>query len=289
MRATRHDHPAMRLRLDAPAKLNLHLEILSRRADGFHELETVFQALELADEVEVEVHPGGSGIALLCDDPGIPADRGNLVWRAAELFCADGAVGEVGVRIALTKRIPHGAGLGGGSSDAAAVLRALHRLIPGGRSPTALAAMAAELGSDVPFFLRGGTQLGYGRGEILQPLPTPACRAVTVLMPEGVVLPTPAVFRALTEDERGPRAARGAAWFRQALSADDSFTALLHNRLTAAAVRLCPAVGGLLEWLRNQGIPHLMSGSGAACFALAHVDPPPGVRAWRTHFRPAHD
>lgn len=279
----------MRLRLDAPAKLNLHLEILSRRADGFHELETVFQALELADEVEVEVHPGGSGIALTCDDPGIPSDSGNLAWRAAEAFCADGVAGEVAVRIALAKRIPHGAGLGGGSSDAAAVLRALHRLLPGVRSPAALAVMAAELGSDVPFFLRGGTQLGHGRGEILQPLPAPARRAVTVLMPERVVLPTPAVFRALSESERGPRPPRGAAWFRQALADDGGFVALLHNRLTAPAVRLCPAVGELLEWLRNQGIPHLMSGSGAACFALAHVDPPPGVRAWRTHFRPAHD
>ena len=287
MRTTRYDH-FMRIKLDAPAKLNLHLEVLSRRADGFHELETVFQALELADDVEVEVRPGGSGITLVCDDPGIPADCGNLAWRAAEIFCADDAVGSVGIHIVLTKRIPHGAGLGGGSSDAAAVLRALAQLLPTGRSLGELHALAGALGSDVPFFLRGGIQLGHGRGELLEPLPAlPPCD-VTVLMPEGVVLPTPAVFRALTDDERGPRPARGGAWFRHAMEADGTLVALLHNRLTAPAVRLCPAVGGLLRWLENQGVPHLMSGSGAACFALGHLDPPAGVRAWRTHFRPAH-
>lgn len=287
MRATRYGHH-MRIQLDAPAKLNLHLEVLSRRADGFHELETLFQALELADGVEIEVRPGGSGISLSCDDPGIPADRGNLAWRAAEVFCAGGATGPVGIHIVLNKRIPHGAGLGGGSSDAATVLRALAHLLPGNRSPSELHALAAELGSDVPFFLRGGTQLGHGRGELLEPLPDlPPC-AVTVLMPDQVVLPTPAVFRALTESERGPRPARGGAWFRQATAAAGELAALLHNRLTAPAVRLCPAVGALLGWLEARGVPHLMSGSGAACFALGHLDPPAGVRAWRTHFRRAH-
>lgn len=278
----------MRIKLDAPAKLNLHLEILLRRADGYHELETVFQALELADEVELEVRPGMFGITLVCNEPGIPTDHGNLAWRAAESFCADGVAGAIGIHIILTKRIPHGAGLGGGSSDAAAVLRALAQVLPGVRSPSELHALATELGSDVPFFLRGGIQLGYGRGERLEPLPALPPRDVTVLMPEDVVLPTPAVFRALTDPERGPRLARGSAWFHQALAADGSIVALLHNRLTAPAVRLCPAVGELLSWLEKQGVPHLMSGSGAACFALGHLDPPPGVRAWRTRFRAAH-
>ena len=278
----------MRIKLDAPAKLNLHLEVLSRRADGFHELETVFQALELADDVEVEVRPGASGITLRCDDSSIPADRGNLAWRAAEVFCADGVAESVGIHIVLTKWIPHGAGLGGGSSDAAAVLRALALLLPGSRSPSELHALAAALGSDVPFFLRGGTQVGHGRGELLEPLPDLPPESVTVLMPDGVALPTPAVFRALTDSERGPRPARGGDWFRQAMAADGALAALLHNRLTAPAVRLCPAVGELLSWLEARGVPHLMSGSGAACFALGHLDPPLGVRVWRTHFRRAH-
>jgi 4-diphosphocytidyl-2-C-methyl-D-erythritol kinase len=278
----------MRITLAAPAKLNLHLEVLARRPDGFHELETVFQALALADEVEVELRPGAAGIALRCDDPGIPAGRANLAWRAAEAFCADGVGDGIGIAIALAKRIPHGAGLGGGSSDAATVLRALARLLPGRRTPADLQALAARLGSDVPFFLRGGLQLGHGRGEVLEPLPDLPPRPVTVLMPEAVTLPTPAVFAALTDDERGPRPPRGGAWFRQALAADGGVVALLHNRLTAPAVRLCPAVGVLLRWLGTRGVPHLMSGSGAACFALGHLDPPPGVRAWRTRSLPAH-
>lgn len=266
----------------APAKLNLHLEILGRRPDGFHELETIFQTIALADQVTVTVG-AGSGITLRCDDRTLPTDRGNLAWRAAEAFCG-GIPGDQAVDIHLAKRIPHGAGLGGGSSDAAAVLIALDRLLPGRHDAPALATLAAGLGSDVPFFLVGGTALGHGRGERLTPLASLPRLPVTVLMPDAQVS-TPAAYGALTEAERGPRAGHDAAWWNDRLRRA-GVAAVLHNRLAAPAVRLCPAVGDLLAWLAAQEAPHLMSGSGAACFALAHLDPPAATRAWQTWFIP---
>ena len=180
--------------------------------------------------------------------------------------------------------MPHGAGLGGGSSDAAATLRLLAHLLPGWHDSASLHRIAEGLGSDVPFFLVAGTALGEGRGEILTPLADAPSMPVTVLMPSAH-LPTPAVFGGLTDEERGPRTERGADWWRRHLAGDD-WSQILHNRLTAAAVRLCPAVGALLAHLRRQGVPCLMSGSGAACFALAPCEPPPGVTAWRTSFVP---
>ena len=268
--------PATRspIRLPAPAKINLHLEILGRRPDGFHALETVFQTLELADDLEIGVEPG-EGVRLTCSDPTIPADASNLAWKAAAAVQARRP--ELGrVAIALDKRIPHGAGLGGGSSDAASVLLALNRLLERPLAGPELAAIAVGLGSDVPFFLLGGTAHATGRGEELTALPALPRTPVTVLMP-AAMLPTPTVFRALTDAERGPRAPRGAAWAAAASPAE-----LLHNRLTGPAARLCPEVAELLAWLASHGVPHLLSGSGAACFALADVDPPPGVRAFHT-------
>ncbi len=273
------------MRVSAPAKINLHLEVLGQRGDGFHGLETVFQTLALSDELEVELTPGGEGITLTCSDSSIPADASNLAWKAAAAVLAR-RPGSGSVTVRLTKHIPHGAGLGGGSSDAAAVLLALNAQLRTHHStaltPAELAAIALELGSDVPFFLRGGTAHATGRGEELTALPDLPPTVVTLLMPP-VQLPTPAVFRALTADERGPRAARGATWAAALVATP---TLLLHNRLTAAAERCCPAVGELLAWLRTQNVPHLMSGSGAACFVLGDVDPPPGIRVWRTTTSP---
>lgn len=268
--------PATRspIRLPAPAKINLHLEILGRRPDGFHALETVFQTLELADILEVGVEPG-EGVRLACSDPTIPADASNLVWKAAVAVQAR-RPGLGRVVIALDKRIPHGAGLGGGSSDAASTLLALNRLLEEPLTGAELAEIALVLGSDVPFFLVGGTAHATGRGEELTALPPLPRTPVTVLMP-AAMLPTPTVFRALTDAERGPRAPRGAAWAAAAVPVQ-----LLHNRLTGPAARLCPQVAELLAWLGARGVPHLLSGSGAACFALADIDPPPGVRAFRT-------
>lgn len=268
----------------AHAKLNLHLEILGRRPDGFHELETIFQTIALHDLVTVTTRDGG-GITLTCDDPSLPCDQRNLAWRAAEAFLSGApmkidALKKISIDLQLEKRIPHGAGLGGGSSDAAAVLTALDRLLPGYHDAASLSALAAQLGSDVPFFLLGGTVLGHGRGERLTRLSSLPRQPVTVLMPDAQVS-TPAAYGALTDGERGPRPAHDGAWWEARLQ-HEGVAAVLHNRLTAPAVRLCPAVGRLLGWLMDQGVPHLMSGSGAACFALTHLEPPAGVRGWKT-------
>ncbi len=263
------------MRVLAPAKINLYLDVLGRRDDGFHQLETVFQTLDLADELVVQLVPGIPRISLTCSDPTIPADANNLAWRAAAAVLAKRPQAG-GAAITLHKRIPHGAGLGGGSSDAASVLLALNAQLPMPLTDDELALIALDLGSDVPFFLLGGTAYATGRGEILTALPPVPPTAVTVLMPDAY-LPTPSVFKALTEAERGPRSGRGLTWVRS-----QSPAALLHNRLTAAASRLCPPLVALLTWLRELGVPHLMSGSGAACFALTHLVPPPGVRSWQT-------
>ncbi len=266
--------------VSAPAKVNLHLEILGRRGDGFHALETVFQTLELADEVTVELS-SGAGITLSCDDPTLPTDAGNLAWRAAAAFARRCPV--VGrCHVHLRKRVPAGAGLGGGSSDAAAVLRVLAGLVPA--PPAAeLCAIAAELGSDVPFFLTGGTAHALGRGEIVTALPDLPRLPLTVLKPPPP-LPTPAVYAALSDEERGPRPALGVEHFRARCAAGE--VGPLHNRLDRSARRLEPQVDRLLAWLAERGAPALLSGSGSACFVLAHVDPPPGVQAWRTWTRP---
>jgi len=266
----------MHLTLSAPAKVNLYLEVLGRRPDGFHALETIFQTLDLADEVSVTVS-AGSGVALQCIAPGVPADATNLAWRAAAAYLAERPLGHVD--LTLIKRIPHGAGLGGGSSDAAAVLRALAQLDAQPLPAARLHAIAAELGSDVPFFLLGGTALAHGRGEVLTPLPPAPATSVTVLMP-AAHLPTPAVFTALTDAERGPRPAQGRILAERLATGHIP----LFNRLTGPARRLCPAAAALLDHLATTGLPHLLSGSGASCFVLGEIEPPPGVRAYRTRF-----
>ncbi len=266
----------------APAKINLALEILGRRGDGFHQLETVFQTLEFGDRVTVSVDDHAGPISLTCSDPTLPADSGNLAWKAAEAVRL--RVPDLGaIDLILEKHLPHGAGLGGGSSDAATVLRALARL-DARVAALDLHEIASALGSDVPFFLIGGTAHATGRGEVLSPLPDAPASNVTVLMPR-TVLPTPAVYRELTAAERGPRDARGAdVW--TALLATTPIATLAHNRLTAPARRLCPPLANLLDWLAANRIPHIMCGSGAACAAFAHIAPPEGIRAWRTSFRP---
>lgn len=265
------------LREAAHAKLNLYLEILGRRDDGFHAIETVFQTIALHDMVTLAVEPG-DGIALTCDDAALPGDASNLAWRAAAAYrTAQPLPGRIVIH--LEKRIPAGAGLGGGSADAAAVLRALDRHAPRPLGPTALERIAATLGSDIAFLVRGGTAHATGRGEELTWLPDLPPTALTLLMPEGAHCATPAVYRALTDAERGPRQPRGPTAF----AAPPTW---LHNRLAAPACRICPAVGALLRHLAGLGVPHLMTGSGAACFALGEVAPPPGVRAWRTAFVP---
>jgi len=158
--------------VQAHAKVNLVLRVLARRADGFHDIETLMVPISLADELDVSIFPG-TGIEVQCDDPDVPTDAGNLVWRAAEVFARQTGL-TFRTKIELRKRIPHGAGLAGGSSDAAAVLRALDALHHTELGHETLERLAAEIGSDIPFFIRSQPSWCRGRGEILEganPLP----------------------------------------------------------------------------------------------------------------------
>jgi len=158
-------HP---LRVWCPAKINLVLRVLDRRADGYHELETVFQAVDLWDGLAI--YPAAA-LGLECDDPGLPVDEGNLVLRAARLLRERHATGSPGGRLVLHKAIPVEAGLGGGSSDAAGALVLCNRHWELRLDRSELTTLAAELGADVPYFLTGGTALGRGRGDRVEPLP----------------------------------------------------------------------------------------------------------------------
>jgi 4-diphosphocytidyl-2-C-methyl-D-erythritol kinase len=166
--AGRGGHLSRRMTIDAPAKVNLTLRVLGRRPDGFHDIETLMAPLDLADRLEVELKDT-PGLEFSCSDPSLPTDGSNLVCKAVKAFAA--ATGrEFGVRIHLEKRIPHGAGLGGGSSDAAAVLKVLNELLGAGLSTEDLEKIAASIGSDVAFFIRGVPAICRGRGERVEPV-----------------------------------------------------------------------------------------------------------------------
>jgi 4-diphosphocytidyl-2-C-methyl-D-erythritol kinase len=252
------------------AKLNFHLEVAGRRADGFHELRTLFQTIDLADTLEIERTRSGR-IELTVTGADRPADPSNLAWRAADRYlAARGEPGE-GVRIALHKAIPAGGGLGGGSANAATVLLALEQL--GGRAvdPEWRLATARALGADVPFFLVGGTALATGRGDVVTPLPDPPGGALELWIavpPWG--LPTGGVFAGW----RPPAAGERAPWppFARLLAggAPPPLAGLVgENDLEAAAFALRPELGDMYTSLARSGARRVrMSGSGSTLFAL---------------------
>ena len=178
--------------LSAPAKLNLTLDILRRREDGYHDLQMVMQTVSLCDTVTVRTGTGG-GMSVATDRPDLPGGPKNLAWKAAKVFYAVAGLSNAGTEIFLEKRIPMEAGMAGGSADAAAVLRALRTLLRPELPDTALETMAARVGSDVPFCVRGGTALAEGRGEMLTVLPPmPECH-ILLCKPEFGIS-TPALF-----------------------------------------------------------------------------------------------
>jgi 4-diphosphocytidyl-2-C-methyl-D-erythritol kinase len=166
--------------LESPAKINLFLEVLGIREDGFHEIDTLFQTVSLSDTVVVALAGGAPGVAVESDDPGLPRGEENLAGRAARALLDAAGRSDVGVRIRITKRIPAAAGLGGGSGDAATTLVALNRLLGLAWSAERLEEIGAAVGSDVPFLVRGGAARGQGRGERLTRLPS--LEPVTILL-----------------------------------------------------------------------------------------------------------
>ena len=165
------------------AKLNLTLDVLGKRPDGYHDLKSVMQTVSIRDDVEIDIGTGKPW-TLECSMEGIPTDERNLAWKAAEVYCEQIGKNPDGISIRITKRIPSGAGMGGGSADAAAVLRALNRHYGEPLSILALAELGARIGSDVPFCTLGGTAMVEGRGERLRRLPDMPDCVFVVCKPE---------------------------------------------------------------------------------------------------------
>ena len=179
------------------AKLNLTLDVLGKREDGYHDLQSVMQTISIRDDIEIDVGTGKPW-KLLCSAEGIPTDEKNLAWKAAKVYCDAMKKDPDGLEIRITKRIPSGAGMGGGSADAAAVLRALNRHYGEPLSIFALAELGAQVGSDVPFCVLCGTAMVEGRGERLRKLPDmPECIFV-VCKPEFSVS-TPELYKKIDE------------------------------------------------------------------------------------------
>ena len=173
----------------AYAKVNLTLDVLGKRDDGYHDIKTVMQTISLRDDIEIDVGTGKPWV-LKCDKEGVPCDETNLAWKAAKLYCEVTGVDLGGIEIRITKRIPSQAGLGGGSADAAAVLRALNEHCGAPLSIGALAELGGQIGSDIPFCVIGGTCMCEGRGERLRKLPNmPECIFVVCKPDFGVSTP----------------------------------------------------------------------------------------------------
>ena len=256
------------IRLLAPAKVNLSLRILGRRQDGFHEIESLVQKISIYDRISISERTN-QGIGLTCSDPSLPTGPDNLAHRAAQLFIESSGIREKGISIHLDKVIPHGAGLGGGSSDAATVLMGLNTLFKLSWTREQLTELGQEIGSDVPLFLYPSPALVSGRGEIVKSSPI-LLNAVFVVVFPGFSVSTQwaySNFRLTKEPDKYTisglyRTARGEL-------PPDQWQTLLVNDLEEAVTTRHPEIGRCKEDLLRAGAcASLMSGSGSAVFGL---------------------
>jgi len=265
------------LRILAPAKVNLSLRIIGRRPDGYHLLDSLMAPVSLYDEITVEVMSDRRGITVDCDDPTIPCDETNLAYKAAALLCREANL-QVGVALSLRKHIPAGAGLGGGSSNAASVLKSLNTLFSLGLTEDRLCALATRLGADVPFFIPCRPMQVGGIGEVLTEVPLSSVRWLVIVVPPfGVstpwayqrfdeLFPTPPHPGALPQGEGGPLI----AWLMSRQAAGQWLPAdLLVNDLEKSVLPQYPLIGQLKDHLLHLGAEGaLMSGSGSAVFGV---------------------
>lgn len=251
----------------AYAKVNLTLDVLGKRPDGYHDLRSIMQTISLRDDIEIDVGTGKPWV-LRCDKEGIPCDERNLAWKAAKLYCDTMGKDPDGLEIRITKRIPSQAGLGGGSADAAAVLRALNRHYGEPLSILALAELGTQVGSDVPFCVVGGTVMCEGRGERMRKLPDmPDC--IFVVVKPDFSISTPELYRVIDEREIAKRPDH------QAME-----SGLLAGDLSKVAQNVCnvfdpvvteehPELNYLKSIFYNYGsIGHQMTGSGSAVYCM---------------------
>ena len=249
--------------VSAFAKLNLTLEVLGRRDDGYHEVRTVMQAVDLADQLEISSAPN---LRVECDEPALNGES-NLVWQAAQALARHGGRAPQ-AHILITKVIPAGMGLGGGSSDAAAALLALNRLWKLDHPLAELSRIAATLGADVPYFLQGGTALAKGRGEIVEPIRSMPATGVTLICPKDTLDgKTARLYGELTPSHYGD-----GGMTRQMvenLQAGRSVEGLLHNVFEKVAFRMFPTLENLYRLTEQiTGRPPHLSGAGPALFCL---------------------
>lgn len=252
--------------LPAFAKINLDLRVLGTRPDGFHDLKTVFQSLMLFDNVTVSARRGP--LTITCDEPDIPTDRRNLVWKAASLLHRT-ATGKVSaprdIAIDLRKRIPVEAGLGGGSANAAMTLLALNQLWKLEFDLATLSRIGTRLGADVPYFLVGGTALGLGRGDDIYPLADMPSVHVVILRP-GFGVSTADAYGWFDQEPRRPNKEPHP---RRVPAGWPAWSATLRNDLEVPVVKHHPAIGRIRQSLIDAGASFAaMSGSGSAVFGL---------------------
>jgi 4-diphosphocytidyl-2-C-methyl-D-erythritol kinase len=260
------------LQLIAAAKVNLTLEVLRRRDDGYHEVATVMQTIDLADRVWLTLGPDIELVVTGPADSGVPDDRQmNLAHRAARLLQEEAGAPDRGARIELEKHIPAGAGLGGGSSDAAAVLRGLNHLWALGIDTPALSKLAACLGSDVPFFLRGGTALATGHGEVVEPLPDlPATDLTLFVLDADVADKTRRMYASLSDEDftDGERTHEVVKAIRASSTLEPGS---FYNAFDRRVATVAPEAADAMQRCRDAGLPVTLCGAGPSFFSSRYV------------------
>ncbi len=246
------------MQLLAPAKINLSFEIKGPRSDGYHEIETLMAPVSLADRLTFQRREDGE-IRFSCDDPSLPAGSDNLVVRAANLFREATGITS-GIAIGLEKRIPHGAGLGGGSSDAASTLLGLREIFGARLEQGDLLRLAARIGSDVPFFIVQSAAICRGRGEVVSPISLASSPRVLLLKPDFGV-PTPWAYGRWKESRELPGVDYSAQEFRDVRYVNDLERPVFEKFVLLAHLK---------QWLGRQPevVVALMSGSGSTVFAI---------------------
>ena len=260
------------MQLRAPAKINLSFRIIARREDGFHEIETLMAPLSLHDELTIETGGAGEQIEFVCDDPSLPAGDDNLVVRAARLFLENTNT-RTNLNIQLRKMVPHGAGLGGGSSDAAAVLLGLNQSLGAAFATDQLAAIAAQIGSDVPFFIYESPATCRGRGELVTPTPLTEFLPLLLLKPAFGV-PTPWAYSRWRDSKQLPGILYAPQMFRGVEFVNDLERPVFEKYVFLARIKMWllaqPEVGAAL-----------LSGSGSTVLAVLHDSATAGELAAR--------
>jgi 4-diphosphocytidyl-2-C-methyl-D-erythritol kinase len=247
------------MQVRAPAKINLSLRVLGRRSDGFHEIETLIAPISLCDEITIEHRSGKQEIAFRCDDPSVGKSEANLVVRTAKVFFETMKL-HAGVSIVLKKKIPHGAGLGGGSSDAASTLLALNEIFDTKLPREALAKIAEAIGSDVPFFIFESAAICKGRGELVSPTSLSEPLPLLLLKPEFGV-PTQSAYSRWQDSREIPGVSYAAQEFAEQIFMNDLERPVFEKFVFLAQLKM---------WLLKQ--PEvgaaLMSGSGSTVFVV---------------------